>query len=515
MMLPYRGEKLQRRRWLVGGAVIALLGAALCALPLGDSLARLSFDLPFLFRGQITCTNVVVVLEDRASLDALGQKQFPPARTVHAQLIDRLREEGAKTIAFDILFRVPKPEEDAVMAAAMKRHGSVILGSALETSSHETGGQTGAHIVQITPPPDRLRTNAAGIGLLLAGNLDAAFGVRKLLTVWHDQPTLAAVAAGQSGLTTGRSGRWINFYGAPPAIDCVSLGEVLQLEGRKLPPGFLRGKTVFVGFDPSVTPASGERDVFATPFTRFGHDYAPGVEVLANSCANLLNGDSIRRGPDFVQALFAVLFGAGAVALLVRIGRRWFLPAVAGLFLLLLLVSVFGQWHFFTWWNWLVPAVVQLPLAALLAVLCPRLPRVAFISYRREGGKDFAVMVMQALRARGCDVFLDVKDIQEGEWWPQLQAGITATPNFILILSPGMFGERKEDWARAEILHALAANKRIIPILQEGFVFPENLLPELQPLNKLQGITHNHLHPEAAIDKLEEFLRSRKRTPLS
>jgi CHASE2 domain-containing sensor protein len=515
MMLPYRGEKLQRRRWLVGGAAIALLGAALCALPLGDSLARLSFDLPFLFHGRVACTNVVVVLEDRASLDALGQKQFPPSRTVHAQLVDRLREEGAKTIVFDIFFRAIKPDEDLILATALKRHGNVILGSALETQSHETGGQSGVQIVQVTPPPELLQTNAAGVGLLLAGNLDAAFGVRKLLTTWHDQETIAAVAVRQFGVPPENSERWINFYSAPPSVDRVTMGEVLQLDGRKLPPDFLRGKIVFVGFDPSVTPASGERDVFATPFTRFGHDYAPGAEVLANSCANLVNGDALRRMNYFAQAALAFLFGAGAVALVLLAGRRWMLPVAAGLFVLLLLAALIAQWSFFVWWNWLVPATVQLPLAVLLGFICPRLPRVAFISYRRGGGKDFAVMLMQALRVRGCEVFLDVKDIRDGEWWPQLQAGITSAPNFILVLSPGMFDERKEDWVREEILHALAIGRKIIPIMQEGFAFPENLPAELQPLQKLQCIMHSHLHSEATIDKLEEFLRSRKRATVS
>src|SRR5687767_3327680 len=82
--------------------------------------------------------------------------------------------------------------------------------------------------------------------------------------------------------------RWINFYGPPPALDRVTLGSVLQIGDQRLAPGFLRGRTVFVGFDPSVTPASGQRDVFATPYTRFKHDFTPGVEVLANAFANLV-----------------------------------------------------------------------------------------------------------------------------------------------------------------------------------------------------------------------------------
>jgi len=72
----------------------------------------------------------------------------------------------------------------------------------------------------------------------------------------------------------------------------------------------------------------------------------------------------------------------------------------------------------------------------------------------------YAWHLTQALRARGYEVFLDVKDIRDGEWWPQLEAGITSTRNFILVLSPGMFAERKEDWVNREILHAQASGRK-------------------------------------------------------
>src|ERR1039458_6736770 len=101
MMLRYPGEILQCQRWLAGGLLILILTVALLTLPLGDGLAKLSFDLPFLFRGNLADTNVVVLREDRATLDALGQTNFPPARTVHAQLLDKLREEDAKLVVFD------------------------------------------------------------------------------------------------------------------------------------------------------------------------------------------------------------------------------------------------------------------------------------------------------------------------------------------------------------------------------------------------------------------------------
>lgn len=464
---------MQRQRWLIGGAIIALLGAVLSALPLGDGLARWSYDLPFLFRGHITCTNVVVVLEDRASLDALGEKQFPPSRTVHARLVDQLREEGAKLIVFDIFFRDPKPDEDAVFAAAMKRHGNVVLGSTLEITSHQTHGQAGGRIYEIKQPPDLLRTNASGPGLLVAGDLDAAFGVRKLVGAWRNHLTITAVAAGRTNLIAESAERWINFYGPPPSIDRVTMGEILQLDGRKLPPDFLRGKTVYIGFDPAVTPKSGERDVFATPFTHFGHDHAPGVEVLANAYANLVNDDVLHRLGYPEQAVLAILFGSGAVALLLFTRRRWLFLTISGLVIGLLVAIILVQWRLLVWWNWLPLVAVQLPLAGLLCLTCPRLPLVAFISYRRKGGAEFALAIRHWFRSRLCDAFLDVDDSSSGEWRRQLKEAIDRAPNFIVILSAGVSnaegGKKTSEVMQREVLHAIATKKNIIPIQLEGF----------------------------------------------
>src|SRR5438105_7602700 len=123
-----------RNPLVLGCVAVMLLGIALVSFPLGDGLAKLSYDLPFLFRSRLTCTNVLVVLEDHASLDALGEKQWPPSRTVHARLLDRLHEEGAGLVVFDILFRNEKPEEDAVLAGAIRRHTNVLLGAVFESS---------------------------------------------------------------------------------------------------------------------------------------------------------------------------------------------------------------------------------------------------------------------------------------------------------------------------------------------------------------------------------------------
>jgi CHASE2 domain-containing sensor protein len=520
MMLPYKDQKTQWQRWIIGASVIAGIGVILVVLPLGDGLATLSYDLPFLFRSSIADTNVVVVLEDRASLDALGEKSWPPSRTVHARLVDRLREEGAKLIVFDIVFRNERPGEDEVLATALRKQGQVILGCVPEISTHQLGDHPGTQLAELKPPIDVLRTNAAAWGVLVVGNLDSKFGVRKMTTAWHGRDSVVWLAAGRTGALgaaeTPTAERWINFYGAPPAVDRVTLGEVLSIGDHRLAPGYLRGKIVFVGFDPAVTPASGARDVFSTPYTRFGHEFAPGVEVLANACANLVRGNWMRRVETFLQAALAAGFGLVATALLIWLGRRGALPTAAVLMASLFCAALFLPWQTGFWWNWLVLAAIQLPLAVLLSFLCPRLPVLAFISYRRDSGDKFALYVRSELRRRGYEAFLDVVHLKAGEFPEQLLRQIRTSPKFVLILAPTSLDARihnETDWMRREIAQALQEDKEIIPILIDGAkLSAKTALPaDITPLCHCQAIRHDHHHADVTVEKLLRFLLKKRR----
>ncbi len=85
-----------------GIAVIYLLEDVTQINPLAYAEARLT-DLRFRLRGpRVPSGEVVVVAIDSHSVAALGRWPWP--RSFHARLIDRLRQWGASTVAFDILF---------------------------------------------------------------------------------------------------------------------------------------------------------------------------------------------------------------------------------------------------------------------------------------------------------------------------------------------------------------------------------------------------------------------------
>jgi adenylate cyclase len=83
-------------------------------------------DLRFRLRGpRVPGGQVAIAAIDSKSVEALGR--WPWTRSVHARLIDRLREWGATAIAFDVLFT---EEEGAVEAERLRKIAAVLPDSA-------------------------------------------------------------------------------------------------------------------------------------------------------------------------------------------------------------------------------------------------------------------------------------------------------------------------------------------------------------------------------------------------
>jgi hypothetical protein len=141
----------------------------------------------------------------------------------------------------------------------------------------------------------------------------------------------------------------------------------------------------------------------------------------------------------------------------------------------------------------------------------PTAGRMAFISYRREGGSRLARVVQMELERRGFPCFLDVDDLGAEHFDERLLREIEQAPNFILVLAPGSLDRcrREDDWLRREIVHAMKHDRNILPLLADGFQFPpESDLPaDLQSLHRLNGVVYSHEYFNAAFDKLEYFLK--------
>jgi len=73
-------------------------------------------------------------------------------RTIQARLLDELRRAGAKVVAFDIVFTGDIPNEDVILAQAIRDHGNVLCGVEPQSST-----QNGEEKLRFTPPALLLR----------------------------------------------------------------------------------------------------------------------------------------------------------------------------------------------------------------------------------------------------------------------------------------------------------------------------------------------------------------------
>lgn len=184
--------KPTRRRWLTRSRQVwlasVLVGLSAAGATLGLErwdeksgrlwLMRVSFaaydqalsSLPHAREGVIVDPRVVLVLINEHTRTELNGRDDVVAgeirRSVHAQLVDRLRELGARVITFDMVF-TPESSEDGALAAAMRRHGKVVVGARPSIVESNTGG---THADVIRPPevsvPDIREAGYSGLVIL-------------------------------------------------------------------------------------------------------------------------------------------------------------------------------------------------------------------------------------------------------------------------------------------------------------------------------------------------------------
>ena len=143
-----------------------------------------------------------------------------------------------------------------------------------------------------------------------------------------------------------------------------------------------------------------------------------------------------------------------------------------------------------------------------------------FISYRRKGGYDMAKLLYDRLRLDGYSVSFDIDTLERGNFDNELENRVLVCEDFLLVMNPGVFdrfydqkADPKNDWVRQEIICALEANKNVVPLVLDGFAFPETPLPsDVKDIARKNAIDLNPKHFEAAYAKLKlAFLISKPR----
>lgn len=113
-----------------------------------------------------------------------------------------------------------------------------------------------------------------------------------------------------------------------------------------------------------------------------------------------------------------------------------------------------------------------------------------FISYRRSS-YDTANLIATRLKSAGYSVFFDMETLRSGKFNEQLFNVIGTCTDFLLVLPPGALDRcvNEDDWVRLEVLHAMKSKKNIIPVMLNGFQWPETMPQGLEELCKYQALT--------------------------
>ncbi|MBW3636039.1 MAG: EAL domain-containing protein [Armatimonadetes bacterium] len=377
MSRSHSNPVLRAGQGLFLGAVCAVFLFIIDGLDVFDALERNSLDTLFKARGIVYPSPNIVIVE--ADDSTIVRWPLPIPRGVYGELVDKLTQAGAKTIAFDVMFprRSKSPDQDARLIASTQASGRVIHSAAFffkpqQDLSIAVGNPANANLIlprfriptQGVMAPEtvwgtaampELQKAAAGLGLVNAPP-DVDGVLRQVPNILGfrggDAPTLhpslalaaaahfldikpsqivarpheivIPAASGTRHIPLDTAGRtWVNWIGPHHSFPTHSLTSVL--DGR-VPASEFKGKIVLIGLT-----AAGSTEIRPTPFSSI--DAA--VNLQANAINDILMNRSLHPASPLTKLLLLLIFPAliGAIAF------RWN-SKISGLATLMLCVAL-------------------------------------------------------------------------------------------------------------------------------------------------------------------------------
>jgi adenylate cyclase len=382
------------------GIIIALIVATVLSMfylsnmRLFNVLEEKTLDMRFTMRGRIAPgPETVIAAIDEKSISKLGR--FPWPRSVWARVVDRLTEDGAKVIVFDVFFTEPEKNtaSDNLLQQAIRRSGRVILPLVFDFTKagfKETGFTDKKldfmtpssyavlkHAAEpfsplkaevVLPPLPRFSSAAASLAhinmvpdedgtlrwemlaIAYQGDYYAPIGLqaaRLYRGLKNEDLALdyrGEVDLGDTSIPTDEHGRMlINYRGPTGTFPTYSVADIL---GRTLPRGTFKNKIVLIG-----ATAMGIFDLRVTPFS----NNMPGIEKHASVVDNILHRDFLYH-TEFSVPVLIVLFAMVLGFAIPRLGAK----AGAALFLILFVGYLGFVYYLFTsrgiWFNLVYPA---------------------------------------------------------------------------------------------------------------------------------------------------------------
>jgi adenylate cyclase len=291
------GTRRQRRKTIALLAV-AVLAAGIGALCYATHLLRRTelqtIDARFSIRGYSGApSNIVFVEVDTTTLQQM-RLNFPFPRKLDAEVIDHLREAGARAIAIDFDFSTPtnETEDDELYEAVAAARGKTVLAATVIKSdgyNEVLGGPQNLREAGARAAEDHLER-------------DSDDSVRRFAREYNHLGSFATVAA---EVMTGHQvppslfehGTLpIDYAGGIETFHAIPYVNVLH---DKLSPASVRGKLVVIGVSAPIL-----QDHHQTPTGEM-----PGAEIWANSISTLLRGVPLRNAPGWLSLGLILLLG--------------------------------------------------------------------------------------------------------------------------------------------------------------------------------------------------------------
>ena len=341
-------KRLRTFLFLANGVILTALVVVLYLLPTWDpvqesfestaDLERKSIDARFSIRGERKPSDdlVIVGINDETFQDL--QRRWPFPREFHARVINRLHEDGAKVIVYDVQFTEPSelgPEDDNALILACREARTCVLSS---TEANEFGETA------VFGGPDGQKFARATTGM---GNfIDDPDGVTRKLE-YEIQKAPALAVAGYQRLTgkkvdpdwLGGRNAYIDWTYPSDRIDLVAFSKLCEGCGRtsqgkrkdvkQAPPGYFKDKVVVVG---PIAPTL--QDIHATPTEQA----MPGAELQANAFETVRNEFPLDDSPAWLDIVLIVVLGLVAPLASIRL-RLWGIGLAVGVGLLYALVN--------------------------------------------------------------------------------------------------------------------------------------------------------------------------------
>ena len=325
-----RRTRLQVALFLGVGLAATGLGLVAYGTNIFCELELDTVDARFSIRGTQTAPPQieVVAIDDITFSDFNSNEEnvrYPFPRKYFAKVIDRLSEDGAKVIAYDVQFtEQTDAANDNALVEAVAKAGNVVLATTEVDSLGRTNVFGGDEIV---------REVGARVG---NGNfpLDPGGVIRRVAYDIDDLKSFSLVTAERAtGKTITRAAfgksesTWIDYAGQADTIRPFSFSYVYY---DKVPAGAFRDKIVVVG--PSAVSL---QDLHPTSTG----NAMSGAEIQANAIATALNGFPISSVAPVVTLVLIVLLGLLAPLVSLRLSLLWTLVVALGAAALYLLAT--------------------------------------------------------------------------------------------------------------------------------------------------------------------------------